>query len=92
MHAIYATLKKCIATLGMCLIVLSFGANSVWAQGSNNGGFDRVAMVSPSTGIDAVAAQPSQAALVSSYPNPFNPEATIRFDVSKSQQVRSERL
>ena len=35
-----------------------------------------------------IAAQPSQAALVSSYPNPFNPEATIRFDVRKSQQVR----
>ena len=89
MHAIYTTLKKFTVTLGMCLVVLSFCASSAWAQsGTNSKEYDRVATVIPTTGIDAIVEQPSQAALVSSYPNPFNPETIIRFDVRKSQQVR----
>ena len=89
MHAIYTTLKKFTVTLGMCLVVLSFCVSSAWAQGSSGGGeYDRLARVKATTGIDGVAEQPTQVALISSYPNPFNPEATIRFDVRKSQRVR----
>ena len=87
MHAIFSTLKTRIAILGVCLVVLGFGASSVLAQ-SGGGGYDRVARVNATTGINAVAGQPSPVALLSSYPNPFNPEATIRFDVRQSQQVR----
>ena len=88
MHAIYTTLKTRIATLGMCLVVLSFCASSVWAQQTSSDEYDRIARVKATTSIDGVSEQPSQVALVSSYPNPFNPEATIQFDVSKSQRVR----
>ncbi len=89
MHATYTTLKKFTVTLGMCLVVLSFCASSAWAQSdTKNKSYDRLARVKTTTSIDGVSEQPSQVALVSSYPNPFNPEATIRFDVSKSQQVR----
>ncbi len=89
MHAIYTTLKKFTVTLGMCLVVLSFCASSAWAQSSSTDeSYDRLARVKATTSIDGVSEQPSQVALVSSYPNPFNPEATIRFDVRKSQQVR----
>ena len=89
MHAIITTLKTRTATLGMCLLVLSFCASSAWAQATEGSiEYDRrVATSSPATGIEAVAAQPSQAAVISSYPN-ANPEATIQFDVRKSQQVR----
>ena len=88
MHAIYTTLKKFTVTLGMCLVVLGFGADSVWAQTTDKHGYERIASVVPATDVDAVVEQPSQVALLSSYPNPFNPEATIRFDVRQSQQVR----
>jgi len=89
MHATYTTLKKFTVTLGMCLVVLSFCANAAWAQsGSNKTDYERLARVKTTTSIDGVSEQPSQVALVSSYPNPFNPETTIRFDVRKSQQVR----
>ena len=89
MHATYTTLKKFTVTLGMCLVVLSFCVNAAWAQNSSSGdGYERLVTVKATAGIDGVAGQPSQVALVSSYPNPFNPEATIRFDVRKSQQVR----
>ena len=89
MHATYTTLKKFTGTLGMCLVVLSFCASSAWAQtGSNKTDYERLARVKTTTSIDGVSEQPSQVALLSCYPNPFNPEATIRFDVSKSQQVR----
>ena len=90
MQAIYTTLKKFTVTLGMCLVVLGFCASSAWAQGSSTDKdeYERIARVVPATDVDGVAGQPSQVALVSSYPNPFNPEATIRFDVRKSQQVR----
>ncbi len=89
MHAIFTTLKTRIVTLGMCLVVLSFCASSAWAQSDPvDKEYERIATVSPTAGIDAVAEQPSPVALLSSYPNPFNPEATIRFDVRKSQQVR----
>ena len=90
MHVIYTTLKTHTITLGMCLVVLGFGANSVWAQSGStgDGGYSRVVAAKPATSIDGVAGQPSLAALLTSYPNPFNPEATIRFDVSKSQRVR----
>jgi len=89
MHATYTTLKKFTVTLGMCLVVLSFCASSAWAQSdTKNKSYDRLARVKTTTSIDGVSEQPSQVALVSSYPNPFNPEATIRFDVRKSQQVR----
>ncbi len=78
-----------ISTLGICLVVLSFCASSAWAQGSSGGGeYERLVRVSPVTVIDAVAEQPSQVALLSSYPNPFNPETTIRFDVRQAQRVR----
>ena len=87
MHPTYTTLKQFTVTLGMCLVVLSFFASSAWAQ-SDKTGYERLARVKTTTSIDGVSEQPSQVALVSSYPNPFNPEATIRFDVSKSQQVR----
>ncbi len=90
MHATYTTLKKFTVTLGMCLVVLSFCTSSVWAQvgSSSDKEYDRLARVKTTTSIDGVSEQPSQVALISSYPNPFNPEATIRFDVRKSQQVR----
>ncbi len=89
MHATYTTLKNFTVTLGMCLVVLSFCASSAWAQSdTKDKSYDRLARVKATTSIDGVSEQPSQVALVSSYPNPFNPEATIRFDVSKSQQVR----
>ena len=91
MHATYTTLKKFTVTLGMCLVVLSFCANAAWAQpntSSDKEGYERFARVKTTTSIDGVSEQPSQVALLSSYPNPFNPEATIRFDVRKSQQVR----
>lgn len=88
MHATYTTLKKFTVTLGMCLVVLSFCASSAWAQSTEKDEYERLARVKTTTNIDGVSEQPSQVALVSSYPNPFNPEATIRFDVSKSQQVR----
>ncbi len=88
MHAIYTTLKKFTVTLGMCLVVLSFCVSSAWAQVRPEGDYDRLARVKATTSIDGVIEQPSQVALLSSYPNPFNPEATIRFDVRKSQQVR----
>ena len=88
MHATYTTLKKFTVILGMCLVVLNFCASSIWAQSSTNDEYDRLARVKTTTSIDGVSEQPSQVALVSRYPNPFNPEATIRFDVSKSQQVR----
>ena len=77
-----------ISTLGMCLVVLSFCANSAWAQVKPTDDYERLVRVSPVTVIDAVAEQPSQVALLSSYPNPFNPETTIRFDVREGQQVR----
>ncbi len=89
MHATYTTLKNFTVTLGMCLVVLSFCANAAWAQsGTGDKTYERLARVKTTTSIDGVSEQPSQVALVSSYPNPFNPEATIRFDVRKSQQVR----
>jgi len=88
MHATYTTLKKFTVTLGMCLVVLSFCASSAWAQSTEKDEYERLARVKTTTNIDGVSEQPSQVALLSSYPNPFNPEATIRFDVSKSQQVR----
>ncbi len=89
MHATYTTLKKFTVTLGMCLVVLSFCASSAWAQSSSSDkSYDRLARVKATTSIDGVLEQPSQVALLSSYPNPFNPEATIRSDVPKSQQVR----
>ena len=89
MHATYTTLKNFTVTLGMCLVVLSFCASSAWAQSdTKDKSYDRLARVKATTSIDGVSEQPSQVALVSSYPNPFNPEATIRFDVRKSQQVR----
>ena len=89
MHAIFSTLKTRTATLGVCLMMLSFCASAAWAQsGSSDRDYERLARVSPTTGINAVAGQPSPVALLSSYPNPFNPEATIRFDVRQSQQVR----
>ena len=88
MHAIYTTLKKFTVTLGMCLVVLSFCASSAWAQVRPGDEYDRLVRVKATTSIDAVAEQPSPVALLSSYPNPFNPEATIRFDVRQSQRVR----
>ena len=88
MHAIISTLKTRTATLGMCLVVLSFCASSAWAQSDTGEVYDRIARVKATTSIDGVIEQPSQVALISSYPNPFNPEATIHFDVLKSQQVR----
>lgn len=88
MHAIFTTLKTRTATLGMCLMMLSFCASSAWAQKKDTGSYDRLARISSTTGIDAVAGQPSQAAFPSNYPNPFKPETTIRFDVNKSQQLR----
>ncbi len=88
MHATYTTLKKFTVTLGMCLVVLSFCASSAWAQSTEKDEYERLARVKTTTNIDGVSEQPSQVALLSSYPNPFNPEATIRFDVRKSQQVR----
>ncbi len=89
MHAIFTTLKTRTATLGVCLMMLSFCASSAWAQGKDDkGNYDRVVAASPATSINGVAGQPSPVALLSSYPNPFNPEATIRFDVRKSQRVR----
>ncbi len=69
-------------------MMLSFCASSVWAQGNPDREYERLARVSPTMSIDGVAGQPSPVALLSSYPNPFNPEATIRFDVRQSQQVR----
>jgi len=72
----------------MCLVALSFCASSVWAQSSSKDEYERLARVSPTTSINGVAGQPSPVALLSNYPNPFNPETTIRFDVNKSQQVR----
>lgn len=108
MHAIYTTLKTRIITLGVCLVALGFGATSVWAQSSDNDGYERfvtakaaastgssdndgyerLVTISPTTDINAIAEQPSRAALLSSYPNPFNPEATIRFDAREAQRVR----
>ena len=79
-----------IATLGV-IVVLSFCASSAWAQAGSSTDkedYDRVVRVSPTMGIDAVVEQPSQVALLSSYPNPFNPETTIRFNVREAQQVR----
>ena len=70
-------------------MMLSFCASSAWAQSKGKiGDYDRVVAAKPATSINAVAGQPSQAAFPSNYPNPFNPETTIRFDVNKSQQVR----
>ena len=88
MHAIFTTLKTRTATLGVCLMMLSFCVSSVWAQNKDAGSYDRVVAASPVTGINAVAGQPSQAAFPSNHLNPFKPEATIRFDVNKSQRVR----
>ena len=88
MHATYTTLKKFTVTLGMCLVVLSFCASSAWAQSTEKDEYERLARVKTTTNIDGVSEQPSQVALLSSYPNPFNPEAMIRFDVREAQQVR----
>ena len=89
MHAIFTTLKTRIVTLGMCLVVLSFCASSAWAQSSPVlEDYERVLQDNLTAGINGTVEQPSPVALLSSYPNPFNPEATIRFDVSKSQRVR----
>ena len=89
MHAISTTLKKLTVVLGLCLVALGFSANSVWAQTKSD--YQRIARIVHAPNVsdaNAVAEQSSPAALLSSYPNPFNPEATIQFDVRKSQQVR----
>ncbi len=78
-----------ISTLGMCLVVLSFCANSAWAQSDPPpDGYERVLQDNLTAGINGTVEQPSQVVLLSSYPNPFNPETTIRFDVREAQQVR----
>ena len=77
-----------IATLGV-IVVLSFCANSAWAQSNPvREGYERVLQDNLTTGINGTVEQPSQVVLLSSYPNPFNPETTIRFDVREAQQVR----
>ena len=88
MYAIISTLKTRAVTLGLCLMVLGFCANAAWAQGNGSGEYDRLARVKATTSIDGVSEQPSQAAFFNSHPNASHQEATIQFDVRKSQQVR----
>ena len=76
-----------ITALGV-IVVLSFCASAAWAQVDPGTEYDRTARVSPTTSIDGVIEQPSSVALLSNYPNPFNAETTIRFDVREAQQVR----
>ncbi len=59
--------------------------------GSSNGGdddYERFGQDHDALGIDGTARQPRSAGVVSNYPNPFNPETTIRFEVKAAQQVQ----
>jgi hypothetical protein len=38
--------------------------------------------------LHGIISQPQQASILGNYPNPFNPETTIRFEVRAAQQVR----
>ena len=38
--------------------------------------------------ISGTIEQPTESALLGNYPNPFNPETTIRFEIQAAQQVR----
>jgi hypothetical protein len=42
------------------------------------------------TGVDDAPAAPLRYALYDSYPNPFNPLTTIRFDIGQTEDVRLE--
>ncbi len=52
--------------------------------------YDRVVHDYAAAGIAGVAQEQGQEAAIGNYPNPFNPETTIRFDVRAPQQVRLE--
>lgn len=56
-------------------------------QGGGGDGYDRFVEDRSTFGIDGAARQPNEAAVVGNYPNPFNPETTIRFEVRAAQQV-----
>ena len=63
------------------------GSGGRGSGGSDEGEYDRLVETRPALGIDAMAEQPREAAVVGNYPNPFNPETTIRFEVRAAQQV-----
>ena len=64
------------------------GGSGSGSGGSGNGEFDRLGEDRPAFGMNAMAEQPREAAVVGNYPNPFNPETTIRFEVRVAQQVQ----
>jgi len=53
------------------------------------GGYDRWSQSTPGAlAAGTLAEQPAKLALLGNYPNPFNPETTIRFAVQEGQHVR----
>lgn len=53
---------------------------------TGEGGYQRFGETAFS--IDGSVEQPNQPALLGNYPNPFNPETTLRFEVRAAQHVR----
>jgi len=55
---------------------------------AGDGGYQRAIQGDASFRIEGTLVQPQQASILGNYPNPFNPETTIRFEVRAAQPIR----
>ena len=67
---------------------MSNGGGSGGSGGTGGDDYDRFGQDHAAFGIDGTARRPNEVAVVGNYPNPFNPETTIRFEVHAAQQVQ----
>ena len=56
--------------------------------GGDEGGWQRLGNGHGAFALDGMIAKSDQAAILGNYPNPFNPETTIRFEVRAAQPIR----
>ncbi|MDM7925979.1 MAG: FlgD immunoglobulin-like domain containing protein [bacterium] len=78
-------------TTGLTNVVVDTGANRVYCQAAH---FSTIVIAEKGTVVSAVgnhpSIQPEKAFLHANYPNPFNPETTIRFDLAGSLSRKAE--